>query len=250
MKKHLRTILLFLILGSILNIAVAWGLAIAINIYQVQDQYGSDLISVNSIENVYRTVRIRKIAGIKHLELYWSVFHGSSINGPSMPASRILSSWGSLTHSPPEQIWSTQTILVKYEALASGWPKTAFLCDLIVKRDSDLNNNDIGLRGGFLAPLPEWTIPSPLGWRTKNHARFIPYHPILSGVMVNTLFYALILWILFPGRYLLRSWRRIQKGLCRKCGYIVSVNAVHPKASPNCTECGTPLPRPRKTNLL
>ena len=71
---------------------------------------------------------------------------------------------------------------------------------------------------------------------------YLPVLPIWSGLIFNTIFYAILLWLLFPGRYILRRRRRIKRGLCGQCGYIVAPNLGVPGASPNCPECGTPIP--------
>ena len=54
------------------------------------------------------------------------------------------------------------------------------------------------------------------------------------GFAIDTLFYAVILWLLFAGPFAFRRWRRIKRGLCPACAYPVG-------ASDLCTECGKPV---------
>ncbi|HWB19251.1 MAG TPA: hypothetical protein VG711_03040 [Phycisphaerales bacterium] len=69
----------------------------------------------------------------------------------------------------------------------------------------------------------------------KFTGRMLPWHPIVFGFIVNTLFYALILWIaIYIPRSMIRE-RRWRRGLCPDCGYPVG-------SSPTCTECGALLP--------
>ncbi len=66
-------------------------------------------------------------------------------------------------------------------------------------------------------------------------ARIIPYRPIWPGFAINTIFYAATFWLLIPGPFALRRFRRVRRGLCPKCAYPVGDSSV-------CTECGKALP--------
>ena len=57
-----------------------------------------------------------------------------------------------------------------------------------------------------------------------------PDTPLLTGFVLNTLFYAALLWLLFLGPFNLRRHLRARRGLCLACGYPVGEAAV-------CTEC-------------
>ena len=63
----------------------------------------------------------------------------------------------------------------------------------------------------------------------------IPLRPIWPGFAVNTIFYATLLWLAFPGPFVLRRSLRVRRGLCPKCAYPLGESAI-------CTECGNPLP--------
>ncbi len=62
-----------------------------------------------------------------------------------------------------------------------------------------------------------------------------PVGPLWLGFIVNTLFYAALLWLLIPGPFVLRRVIRVRRGRCGACGYPMG-------ESPVCTECGKPLP--------
>ena len=65
--------------------------------------------------------------------------------------------------------------------------------------------------------------------------RFLPTSPIWPGFAINSVFYAVVLWLLFAGPYALRRWRRIRRGLCPKCAYDLRGT---PRDATACPECG------------
>jgi hypothetical protein len=84
----------------------------------------------------------------------------------------------------------------------------------------------------------------------------LPFRPIWPGFAINTVFYAAVLWMLFAAPFALRRWRRIRRGLCPKCGYDLrggsgagaggggaggagGVQGAGERAV--CPECGTPV---------
>ncbi len=69
----------------------------------------------------------------------------------------------------------------------------------------------------------------------KRHSG-LPLRPIWPGFALNTLSYAVILWLLAGGLFALRRFLRVQQGLCPKCAYPMGESAV-------CTECGRLLPK-------
>lgn len=92
-------------------------------------------------------------------------------------------------------------------------------------------------------------VPRSFGWTQSTQQNFdvvslitfetsplalaigLPLRPILSGFMMNTLFYALLLWLLFIAPFTARRMIRRKRGQCETCAYPIG-------ASPVCTECG------------
>lgn len=67
----------------------------------------------------------------------------------------------------------------------------------------------------------------------------LPLRPMWPGFLINTILYALILWLLFAAPFALRRRRRRRRGLCEQCAYPIGV-------SPVCTECGASVARRSK----
>ena len=77
--------------------------------------------------------------------------------------------------------------------------------------------------------VPSLTIPRAVRFLGLN------LRPIIPGFIVNTIFYAAILWVLIRVPFALRRFLRLRRGRCPKCAYPMGESGV-------CTECGKPLP--------
>jgi len=75
--------------------------------------------------------------------------------------------------------------------------------------------------------------------------RALPIGPVWPGFAINTIFYAAILWLMFFAPGTIRRTIRRRRGLCPACAYDLRGSA----SSQNCPECGAALPRvtPRDT---
>ncbi len=65
----------------------------------------------------------------------------------------------------------------------------------------------------------------------------VPARPLWPGFIVNTLFYAAILWMLMSLLIALRRHHRVRRGLCPACAYPTGESAM-------CSECGNALREP------
>ncbi len=64
------------------------------------------------------------------------------------------------------------------------------------------------------------------------HLRLLPFRPLAVGFAVNTLLYAVVLWLLICGPFVARRLVRVRRGLCLKCGYPTR------QTDGRCPECG------------
>lgn len=69
------------------------------------------------------------------------------------------------------------------------------------------------------------------GMVARESARILPLRPIWLGFVINTVFFGGILWLATCGPFVLRRVIRRRRGRCAGCGYPVGSSAV-------CTECG------------
>jgi hypothetical protein len=69
----------------------------------------------------------------------------------------------------------------------------------------------------------------------------IPYRPIWPGIAINTIFFATVLWLLSVAPALIRGYLRKDAGRCPQCGYNLKENGVRRARyllSRGCPECG------------
>jgi hypothetical protein len=80
------------------------------------------------------------------------------------------------------------------------------------------------LRVPFENRATSWNIP----------VEGVPLNPLVSGFAINTIFYAAIAWVLFAAPGAVRRRLRRKRGQCAACGY-----SVCESVSGKCSECGT-----------
>lgn len=102
-----------------------------------------------------------------------------------------------------------------------------------------LAENRFGWPARSLTNDPEPRAFAPRRYSLRSAEPRLPVLPIWPGFAINTVFYALILWMLFAAPFALRRKMRIKRGLCPRCAYDLRGRPLHAEA---CAECGVRLP--------
>ncbi len=231
MKKYIRNILIFLLLGSILNVAVAL--------------YG-----------------FLEISGGPYSTGWWYM-DGPNWNAGDIALEYYDESWLPVgteikkkvqqyaeLKSAPDFLTSPQRYEVKllvYHGLC--WRAYEFMGSYTIG-DLSMPWHVDGLWRGGLVEFLGWPLPVyhrirdvQVDYDEDRSTLSFSGHCNWVGIVSNTLFYAVLLWLPYQGFVSLRRRRRIQRGQCGQCGYMVAPNLGVPGASPNCPECGTPITR-------
>jgi hypothetical protein len=218
MKRRVFTILVFLLLGAIVNVAVAWALALSIDAYDLPlDGAWRDIDGVGHVE-IARAER----SGVLMLQI---IVHSSG--GPSsddldeitkpLSAEDLLGRRRTTTYPPQvDDDYGRESVT----ADARGWPLLSLWCDHAVAIGGTAFDVRGGLRIHTPAMPPIMTSQNrPFGFDERHSQivpRILPIRPLCPGFAINTVFYAVILWVLFAAPFALRRRRRMRRGLCRR----------------------------------
>jgi hypothetical protein len=205
MKRWFFTILLFLLLvsgGAIVNVAVAWACAIYGGTYDSDARY---------------VIRQKDIAWWReHAPASW----------PSTPRDGArFSGFGTVSIMLTEYAESDGmgTLGNNGTKKSAGLPLGSMVGYGLVDRTT----RRAWTVGEVWIPQTWWHPPGRL-----------PLYPIWSGFAINTLFYAVLLWLAFIGVRYGRRCLRLKRGRCPKCGYDLRGAPSGGGAGGGCPECG------------
>jgi hypothetical protein len=229
-KRRAFQILVFLLLGAIVNVAVAWG-------FMMRGRYGTVAgyaMSKSGAPPIPFQQSLRAFFHDDGERIRQYGFYGTESLGRGIREFRQ-TRW---TYNLGGE--DRGDFLVEREC---GWPMFALSGEC-----HTIDRMEWGLR------LPaEWRgkpqpsamtvsgttfITYPRGWSFSGKPsapEFLPLRPIWPGFAINTAFYAGVLWLLFAAPFALRRWRRIMRGLCLNCGYDLRGAAAD---ASGCPECG------------
>ncbi len=188
MKRPLLITAIFLLLGAVVNVAVAWGCA----------GWPRYAVSIGPEDHQV------------------------------LPSSRDVGWWNKhvvpLFDADIDILWDNRDVGVEMRAffgtdsnqrmvhayhVSSGWPERSMSGE--------------AWDAFVLGERPKWSNNR---WAMFVGTGWIPLRPMWPGFAVNTIFYATILWLLIPGPFVLRRFFRRRRGLCVKCGYPVGESGV------------------------
>ncbi|MDY7109894.1 MAG: hypothetical protein SYC29_14780 [Planctomycetota bacterium] len=220
MRRRILTILLFLALGAIVNVAVAWMCALAVNVYdnptmetQIAEEYRP---------RAYTIVRHRVALGATALTSHRARAPDDSADTSTLD--QTLYQWGYLGALAEERLFepapaSSNTFgRISRTIDGRGLPYRSLWCEIDAGREHPVY-------GG-------WGVNAAYSW-SGGMPRVLPYHPLWVGFALNTLFYGVIIWALLCGSSALRKFIRRKRGRCPKCGY-----DLRGKHDAGCPECG------------
>ena len=224
MKRRLIMVAVFLLAGAVVNVAVAWGCAVCVDL--------SDGKSLEESGGSWRgpshyswLVFTRRKRGAFRVYSRWNdpnAGGGGSGSFPSEPAAPLVPEWAPFlapTYEPSSRARHA------YFADARGWPLHSMWSGLKVSNMQGRTPPSIKTLG--IALDPEMMAD----YNDHENLRLLPLRPLPLGFMVNTLLYATVLWLLIPGPFALRRLIRVKRGCCPTCGYPKGESAI-------CSECG------------
>ena len=217
MRRRIIIVVIFLLAGAVVNVAVAWGCAYRNGLYS--DDWHWVTVPENNrfwLERRPHEWESGKLIGVTRSSGLGRTL--TRARGEARPRERVtlppLKTGGSSGPQPGSEVVVAHKARI-IEA-AFGWPLRSFGWTMLSSRTYSHRSPTITMSGRVLPLLPTW-----------------------PGFVVNTLFYAAVLWLLIPGRFLLRRIIRVKRGRCPACAYPMAELSV-------CTECGKALPGRRE----
>ena len=237
MKRRLLKLGLLVLAGAIINVAVAWGLA---------------LWRFDNPKNYIRDLP-------RQSDTQWWDQHVKGITGHPLLLSQGNDNagftWLFLTGADPAimqvgfqkdrlreiRITQNQYQLDHAILIQSGWPARSLHGEEVRLGVTstgpsppqfliaDLNNPTFVFSTKKTFHYSSIAFPQPSSFARVS--RFIPMGSVWPGFAINTILYAVIAWLLFTAPRSLRHWWRIKRGQCPACAYPVGTSDV-------CTECG------------
>ena len=189
MKRRIFTITIFLLLGVVTNVAVAWGCALWLPTDNI----------VSLFENQARQ-RIPPDVTVRS-DLFF--FNGLEIK---QTGRSILMLAGTEVDSR-----GIDSAVPLYYELYAGWPAMSL--------GGTSRMTQKGIHSPFVFYLPE-------GLREQVEYFVVPLRPQWPGFAINTLLYGGVPWLLVCGPFELRRYRRRKRGLCVYCAYPIGMSDV------------------------
>lgn len=211
----ITTVIVWLVMGAIVNVAVAWGCTILPPRYEPTSPVWSHEGAIRWQTTVRSGFGVTSVSAVP-TDDYWGVLPMREPEAAATGAWRI-PSWSRTRNVPPQSVMNDPMHPWRIE-FGCGWPCRSG--QAIAETSGGKNLGWRAVSGRMLDPTP-------------GSLRMLPLHPIWPGFAMNTLFYAGILWLLFVALFTMRRCLRIRRGLCAKCGYDLRASS-----SGHCPECG------------
>jgi len=210
MKRSVRRLLIFLVLGVVVNVALSWG-PLAWRQWFVLRSSPSAMPVFRDLDGM--TAEERALWERDRPESFpahpQSAFAARAWNFDRMHVSGA----SSRTESGALVLWGVGL-------WRAGWPLRSF-------------EGWSWLQQELKQPAQEWDhclLKSKM-WVKPPRQFILPLRVMWVGFAVNSLMFASLLWLILSAPLDYRRWKRIKRGCCPACGYPVGASAV-------CTECG------------
>ncbi|MCC6910228.1 MAG: hypothetical protein IT430_20030 [Phycisphaerales bacterium] len=205
MLRWALRIAIFLLLGAIVNVAVAWGCAL--------------LHGPATGRYVHDPREERRVLWINRR------FGHMTVSGFERSGSLLYQDPDSVKQYRGDVWWRTDDVFpIGWSfAIASGWPRLSMTGRVLLI--DDLKSVD----------EVQWVIQLEDKMPLPDAGQFLPLRPYWPGLASNTVFFAMLTWMITAVRIALRNRWRTERSQCPACGYPRGTSRV-------CTECGGPLP--------
>ena len=220
-RKIITHVIVLLLLGAIVNVAVAWGCA-----WWVMDSKEVDRGKITTALDAegrgiewWEASRREAFGSTLFGSTRWRATQGMRVVTEGTAPSELLPRWAHFDE-PGEKFAGGKTRREMSGALLRGWPCRALACWSHPGSDGSSE-----LLMGIFCGFAEDEFP-----------RVLPLRPLWPGFVVNTVLYAIVVWPIYCALLTLRRLIRRKPGHCPECGY--DLRGQLPGAGSGCPECG------------
>jgi hypothetical protein len=227
MKRWLLRICVFLLLGAIVNVAVAWGISAQADPQALHEGVFAIPFGENSAARQIEVVHFKSLgwqptpddARYVHSLQTWNVATFGLTRRLWMESEEVRASQNADRQFPP-LVMLTRNVAQRHVA---GWPCGSLLGEGWNRMPSSPNRISEDWQIYWACVLDD--PASSWGWRRRP----LLLHPIWPRFAINTVFYAGILWLLFAAPFVLRRRRRIK----RACARSVRIRLERARSAPS-----------------
>jgi hypothetical protein len=231
--------MVLLLLGAIVNVAVAWSCVLLVD-RSVKDgpsastdvalEYDADGYVTSSWQlQVHHMGTCTIVQGIRYNSFPSGRQTLPGYYGHQPAPTTIVPGWA-MSIADPAHVFQfipkqpDDLSAVHCTVIGSGWPMRTCACTVYVDYSKWGFNRAAVLitKGGFQVK-----------GSSSNTMDVLPYRPIWSGFAINSIFCALLLALLWCTPIMFRRWHRVRKGRCPKCAY-----DLQHESHTGCPECG------------
>jgi len=233
-KRWVFTIVLFLLLGAVATVAIAW--TVTCLPYspssKVRDEppfglfltFNADVPITRTRCSYHAEYRLKPSFTLRRPCPY--VLSGDELDLVA-PSWSIVHDRERLYEMAPPRL--QRSWIASIQEQAAGWPCLALrgthYFDPSTGNDNKTAQHRFAYRRSCIF-LPTWLRPDETLYS-------LPIEPIFPGFLINAVLYAIVLWMLLCGPFALRRLIRRKRGCCPKCGY-----DLRGELGGGCSECG------------
>jgi hypothetical protein len=226
-NKIITRAIVFILLGAIVNVALAWYCAICVRL-TVNDEKGLFWSSADA-------------PAFRH-DVYERPGHCSIV---TLLVRRQDQIDPERVSQPMRSCWFSELDQKRYYAApkgitrvaAHGWPSYALWGGFRLFWTDDKPAEPLDYFGSI--PLEDFGGKPYPSWLDR---RALPLRPLWPGFAINTIFYAAVLWIVFAAPGVIKRLRRRRRGQCIHCGYDLRGQSGSGNGAQRCPECGKAIP--------
>ncbi len=192
MKRATLRIVFFLLLGAMINVAVAWGCVVAVPIALRPGE-----ITIQELSADYQQIQCIQRAFGRTRETWGERY--------ALPV--VIDTGSPFGQRPAVSSWER-----------TGWPMRALYCSTSAHELAYTTDDGEVLAAGSEGKIDDGIELSPERFAVSSSPlpvttwRALPLRPIWPGFAVNTIIYAALVWLFFAGVYQTRRYIRRRRG--------------------------------------